>query len=93
MTVIHFLPILSSYKERNGYQLPDIHRLDLGVTYIWKWGKLENKVNLSVYNVYNRQNISNIYWGYESYEMDAKAVLKGICPLPVLPSISYTLKL
>ena len=93
MTVIHFLPILSSYKERNGYQLPDIHRLDLGVTYIWKWGKLENKVNLSVYNVYNRQNISNIYWGYESYEMDAKAVLKGICLLPVLPSISYTLKL
>ena len=93
MTVIHFLPILSSYKERNGYQLPDVHRLDLGVTYTWKWGKSENKVNLSVYNVYNRQNISNIYWGYDSYKMNAEAVLKGICLLPVLPSISYTLKL
>ena len=93
MTVIHFLPILSSYKERNGYQLPDVHRLDLGVTYTWEWGKLENKVNLSIYNVYNRQNISNIYWGYDSYKMNAEAVLKGICLLPVLPSISYTLKL
>lgn len=93
LTVIHFLPILSSYKERNGYQLPAIHRLDMGVTYTWKLGKLENKVNLSVYNVYNRQNISNIYWGYESHELGAKKVLKGVCLLPILPSISYTLKL
>lgn len=93
LTIIQYLPILSSYKERNGYQLPDIHRLDLGVTYTWKMGKLENKVNLSVYNVYNRQNISNIYWGYDSNKIDAKQVLKGICLLPILPSISYTLKL
>lgn len=93
LNVIHYLPILSSYKERNGYQLPAIHRLDLGVTYSWKMGKLENKVNLSVYNVYNRQNISNIYWGYDSHKLNAKKVLKGICLLPILPSISYTLKL
>lgn len=90
LTLIQYLPILSSYKERNGYQLPAIHRLDLGVTYSFKTGKLENKINLSVYNVYNRQNISNVYWGYE---IDAKPVLKGICLLPILPSISYTLKI
>lgn len=90
LTIIQYLPILSSYKERNGYQLPANHRLDLGVTYGWKMGKLENKINLSVYNIYNRQNISNIYWGYEK---NAKPVLKGICLLPILPSISYTLKL
>lgn len=86
---IQYLHIIRSYKERNGYQLPDIHRLDLGVTYSWKMGRLENKVNLSVYNVYNRQNISNVYWGYEG----RKTVLKGVCLLPLLPSISYTLKL
>ena len=90
LTLIQYLPILSSYQERNGYQLPAIHRLDLGVTYSFNIGKLENRINLSVYNVYNRQNISNIYWGYE---IDAKPVLKGICLLPLLPSISYTLKI
>ena len=93
LTIIQYLPILSSYKMRNGYQLPAIHRLDLGVTYSFKIGKLENKINLSVYNVYNRQNISNIYWGYENSTKDAKTVLKGICLLPILPSISYTLKI
>lgn len=90
LTLIQYLPILSSYKERNGHQLPAIHRLDLGVTYSFRTGKLEHKINLSVYNVYNRQNISNIYWGYE---IDKKPVLKGICLLPILPSISYTLKI
>lgn len=93
LSVIHFLPILTSYKERNGYQLPAIHRLDMGVTYTFKIGKVENKVNLSVYNIYNRQNISNIYWGYDSHKLGAKKVLKGVCLLPILPSISYTLKL
>ena len=86
-------PFDRSYKERNGYQLPAIHRLDMGVTYTFKMGKLENKVNLSVYNVYNRQNISNIFWGYDSHKLGAKKVLKGVCLLPILPSISYTLKL
>ena len=93
LSIIHYLPILSSYKVRNGYRLPDIHRLDLEVTYTWMMGKWENKVNVSLYNVYNRQNISNIYWGYDSNKKDAKQVLKGICLLPMLPSISYTLKL
>ena len=95
LTIIQYLPILSSYKERNGYQLPTIHRLDLGVTYSWKRAKLEHKINLSVYNIYNRQNISNIYWGYEKNvkPINAKPVLKGICLLPILPSISYTLKI
>lgn len=85
--------ILNSYKERNGYQLPAVHRLDLGATYTWNKKGLEHKVNFSVYNVYNRQNISNIYWAYKGYKIGGGAVLKGVCLLPFLPSISYTLNL
>ena len=93
LSQIHYQHILSSYKERNGYQLPDVHRLDLGVTYTRRIKNLEHKVNFSVYNVYNRQNISNIYWAYKGYKTGEGAVLKGVCLLPILPSISYTLKL
>ena len=89
LSIFRYLPIARSYKERNGYQLPAVHRLDAGVTYTWKSGSLENKLNFSIYNVYNRHNVSNIYWGYENRE----TVLKGVCLLPFLPSISYTLKL
>ena len=49
--------------------------------------------DITGFNVYNRQNISNIYWGYDSHKLGAKKVLKGVCLLPILPSISYTLKL
>ena len=93
LPIIDYLHILSSYKERNGYQLPDIHRLDVGVTYTWKMWKLENKVNLSVYNVYNRQNISNVFWRYKNNYKEQGTELIGICLLPVLPSISYTIKI
>ena len=89
LSILRFLPILRSYKERNGYQLPAVHRLDLGVTYTWKSERWENKLNFSIYNVYNRHNVSNIYWGYENRQ----TVLKGVCLLPFLPSISYTVKL
>ena len=89
LSILRFLPIVRSYKERNGYQLPAVHRLDMGVTYTWKSGQWENKLNFSIYNVYNRHNVSNIYWGYENQ----KTVLKGVCLLPFLPSISYTVKL
>ena len=89
---------LESYKERNEQKLPDTHRLDLSANYHIKHHifnrKVESIVNVSVYNLYNRFNINNIYWGYSSYENSPEedAVLKGVCLLPIMPSLSYTLK-
>lgn len=45
------------YTERNGYRMPDYHRLDLGLT--WqrkKTSKYENSWNFSIYNAYGRSN-------------------------------------
>ena len=57
---------LESYKERNEQKLPDTHRLDLSANYHIKHHifnrKVESIVNVSVYNLYNRFNINNIYW-------------------------------
>jgi outer membrane receptor protein involved in Fe transport len=85
-----------SYHERNGYKLPDVHRLDVAVNYSIKHPVGESKIGLSIYNLYNRQNIANVYIGYEnvsrSYENRTIAVLKGVCPFPFMPSINYTFK-
>ena len=48
----------------------------------------ESVIGLGIYNVYNHYNISNVYIGYK----DQKAILKGICPFPFMPSISLTQK-
>ena len=45
------------YTERNGYRMPDYHRLDLGLTwYTRKTEKFESSWNFSVYNAYGREN-------------------------------------
>jgi hypothetical protein len=49
--------IVPYYTERNGYRMPDYHRLDIGLT--WqrkKTDKFESDWNFSIYNVYARAN-------------------------------------
>src|SRR3546814_8957707 len=45
------------YTERNGYRMPDYHRLDLGATWESKATKrFQSSWTFGVYNVYNRKN-------------------------------------
>lgn len=49
--------IVPYYTERNGYRMPDYHRLDLGMTLIGKkTDRFESSWNFSVYNAYGRPN-------------------------------------
>lgn len=77
-----------TYSERNDYKLPDIHRLDVSVNYSVKHQRGKSVLGLTVYNLYNRQNVSDVYIGYEKN----KTVLKGICVFPFMPSLNYTLE-
>ena len=77
-----------SFRERNGYKLPATHRLDVSVSYTYYHETARSVLNFSIYNLYNRQNVSNVYIGYDNN----RTVLKGICMLPFMPSLSYTLK-
>lgn len=81
--------LFTTYRERNNYKLPDVHHLDVGITYSvnhLRFGASE--VNLSFYNLYNQQNINSVYIGTNN----KKYVLKGICMFPFMPSLTYTLK-
>lgn len=81
--------MFTTYRERNNYKLPDVHHLDVGITYSVNHRRFgASEVNLSFYNLYNQKNINSVYIGTNN----KKYVLKGICMFPFMPSLTYTLK-
>lgn len=77
-----------TFRNINDFKLPDTHHLDINANLSIKHRLGESVIGLGIYNVYNHYNISNVYIGYK----DQKAILKGICPFPFMPSISLTQK-
>ena len=87
-TTMHDVQKGNSLHEYNGYVFPATHHLDVSLNCHIQHGRSQSTVNLSIYNLYNRKNISSAYLGYEN----GLAVLKGICRFPFMPSLNYTLK-
>ncbi|MCC5930734.1 MAG: TonB-dependent receptor [Cyclobacteriaceae bacterium] len=78
--------------ERNGYRLPDFHRLDLSAT--WKPAKnksrkWEGSWVFSVYNAYNRKNPFTIHSRSVNDDNGHRNELRMIYLFPVLPSVTY----
>lgn len=80
---------VDSYTEKNGYKFPDVHRLDISVNYNIEHKLGKSVLNLSIYNLYNRMNITSVYMGFDE---NNNIAMKGLCLLPFMPSISYTFK-
>ena len=80
------------YTERNGYRMPDYHRLDLGATWnLKKTKKFESSLNFSVYNAYGHKNPFSI--DFEQNEEDPSktdAVMTYL--FTFVPSITYNFK-
>lgn len=84
--------------ERNGYKLPDYHRMDLSATYNPrknKGRKWQGTWVFSVYNVYSRKNAFTIYTRVKeledgSYSTEKEAV--QISLFPILPSVTYNVR-
>lgn len=84
--------IITFYTERNGYRMPDYHRLDLAATWVQKKTKrFESSWSFSVYNVYNRMNAYSISFRPGATNPDQTEVVK-LSLFPVLPSVTYTFK-
>jgi hypothetical protein len=81
------------YGSRNGFRMKYYHRLDIGFTHTTlKKGK-ERIWNFSIYNVYNRQN--PYYYFYKErkpWQGDRTTELYQASFLPIIPSVSYTMK-
>jgi len=84
--------IVGYYTERNGYRMPDYHRLDLGVT--WqrkKTSKFESSWNFSVYNAYARENAYYIDFRENKNNPGTTEALQ-VALFKAIPSVSYKFK-
>ncbi len=80
------------YSERNGYRMPDYHRLDLSATKQLKKGKrFSSELSFSVYNAYGRANAYQINF-QESEDDPNKTEAVKTSLFTFVPSISYNFK-
>jgi hypothetical protein len=81
--------IIGYYTERNGYRMPDYHRLDLGLVWLRKkTEKFESSWNFSVYNAYARENAYFIeFRTKENNPLETEAVQVSL--FRAIPSVSY----
>jgi hypothetical protein len=80
------------FNERNGFRMPDYHRLDLGLTWnLMSKGKNRGNLNFSVYNAYARKNAFSI--DFEQDETNPEKTIAVMTYLfPAIPSITYNFK-
>jgi hypothetical protein len=84
--------LINLYTERNGSRMPDYHRLDVGVTYLFKPRKRWNSdINISFYNVYDRKNAYSISFR-ESETVPGTTEAVRLALFGIVPSISWNFK-
>lgn len=80
------------YTQRNGYRMPDYHRLDLGVTWIRRHtSKYESSWNFSVYNAYAKENAYFISFRQNKDNPDQTEAVQ-VSLFKFIPSVSYKFK-
>ncbi len=85
-------------ESRNNFRMPAYHRMDLSVNFHKQKKHGVRTWNISVYNLYNRQNPFFVYPGYkETYGGGGEGyrstpVLKQLSIFPIIPSVSYIYK-
>ncbi|MDF2380662.1 TonB-dependent receptor [Nostoc ellipsosporum NOK] len=80
------------YTERNGYRMPDYHRLDIGANWTLKQTKKRlSELSFSLYNAYGRENAYIInFRDAENDPNKTEAVRYAL--FKFIPSISYNFK-
>jgi len=79
--------IINLYTERNGYRMPNYHRLDLGLT----WHGDKSSWNFSLYNAYGRKNAYAIDFRQNEDDPSKTEAVK-IALFSFFPSITYNIK-
>ena len=84
--------IVPLYTERNGYRMPDYHRLDLSLTLKGKQTKkFQSSWNFSIYNAYARENAYSISF-QESETVPGTMEAVQFSLFSIVPSITWNFK-
>lgn len=84
--------LIPLYTERNGYRMPDYHRLDLGLTLHGKEKKrFQSDWTLSIYNVYARENAYSISFE-ESETVPGTLDAVQLSLFSIVPTITWNFK-
>lgn len=93
--MVNFMPTLE-YGLRNSARLPMYHRLDLSLSFrLTKKNKpFQADAILSVYNVYNRQNVFFTYTAPETDALSGQVELRSyqVSLFPIIPSVTVNFK-
>jgi hypothetical protein len=80
------------YTERNGYRMPDYHRLDIGLTWQRKKSQhFESNWNFSIYNAYGRANAYSIDFRQDP-ENPRKTQAIQVSLFRFVPAVTYNFK-
>ncbi|MEX0772001.1 MAG: TonB-dependent receptor [Balneolales bacterium] len=80
------------YTERNGYRMPDYHRLDIGATWKIREGdRFSSELSFSIYNAYGRENPYIINFRENEVNPSATEAYQ-IALFKLVPAISYKFK-
>jgi len=80
------------YTERNGYRIPNYHRLDFALSLQGKKRKrFENNWNFSIYNAYGRENTYAINFR-QNEDNPAQTEAEQIALFKWVPSVTYNFK-
>ena len=97
--------VVNEFTERNGYRMPDYHRLDLGITLNNKKTKMKKTIenkdievpkkfesswNFSVYNAYGRENAYSIT--FQENEITGQTEAVKLALFKIIPSVTYNFK-
>ncbi|MDR2963251.1 MAG: TonB-dependent receptor [Bacteroidales bacterium] len=79
------------FTKRNGFRMPNYHRMDLSATYTKKHKRFESEWNFSIYNAYNRKNAFFLYFdepGSDTNHSDRMKAMK-VTLFPILPAVTW----
>lgn len=80
------------YTERNGYRMPDYHRLDIGATLQGKSTKRwQSEWSFNIYNLYGRENAYTITFEQNAYDPSKTEAVRTAL-FKMIPSVSYNFK-